>query len=287
MVRPIWNGMLTFGLLNVPVQLFSAEKSVDLHFRLLDSRDRNPIRYERINAETGEEVPWKEIVKAFEYSKGNYVIFDPKELKSAAPEATETVDIEAFVPRDAINPIYFERPYYLVPNKKAEKGYVLLREVLRKTQQAGVAKVVIRTRQYLAALFPIDDALVLNLMRFSQEIVPAEEFTFPGAASKYRVSAKEIKMAEELIESMSTKWSPEDYKDDFRATLRKLVDARIAKHGKKVTKKLDEEKLEPGATTNVVDFMALLKKSLAAKERGKSKPSSTANRRKKTAGARS
>jgi hypothetical protein len=152
MARPIWNGTISFGLLNVPVQLYSGERSVDLHFRMLDSRDKSPVRYERVNSETGEEVPWKEIVKGFEYSKGSYVVIDEEDLRKAAPESTETVDIEAFVDRADIDPMYFEKPYYLVPGKKAEKGYVLLREVLEKTGKIGIARVVIRTRQYLAAL---------------------------------------------------------------------------------------------------------------------------------------
>ena len=134
MARPIWNGTISFGLLNVPVQLHSGERSVDLHFRMLDSRDNTPVRYERVNAETGEEVPWKEIVKGFEYSKGNYVVIDEEDIRKAAPESTETVEIEAFCNRDEIDPMYFEKPYYLVPSKKAEKGYVLLREVLAKTK---------------------------------------------------------------------------------------------------------------------------------------------------------
>jgi DNA end-binding protein Ku len=183
MARPIWNGTISFGLLNIPVQLYSAERSVDLHFRMLDSRDKAPVRYERINSETGEEVPWKEIVKGFEYSKGNYVVIDEKEIRKAAPESTETVEIEAFVERDAIDPMYFERPYHLVPGKKAEKGYVLLREVLEKTGRIGIARVVIRTRQYLAALLPLDNALVLDVMRFPQEIVQPDEMSLPAGSS--------------------------------------------------------------------------------------------------------
>src|SRR5476649_724365 len=162
MARPVWNGSISFGLLNVPVQIFSGERSVDLHFRMLDGRDKKPIRYERVNSDTGEEVAWKDIVKAFEYEKGNYVVIPEQELRAAAPEMTETVEIEAFVERDAISPMYFEKPYFLVPGKKAEKGYVLLREVLRRTGKVGIARVVIRTRQYFAMLMPREDALVLN-----------------------------------------------------------------------------------------------------------------------------
>ena len=265
MARPIWNGTISFGLLNVPVQLYSGERSVDLHFRMLDGRDQKPIRYERINTETGEEVPWKDIVKAFEHSKGHYVVLDEKELRAAHPEATETVEIEAFIDDDAIDPPFFEKPYFLVPAKKAEKGYVLLREVLKKSKKIGIAKVVIRTRQYLAAILPLDNALVLNLMRFPQELVPADEFKLPeSGVAKYRITAKELEMATALVQSMATRWNPVDYKDDFRAKLRALVDSRVAK-GKRGRKQTVVTEPTP-AGSNVVDFMTLLKKSIAAKQ---------------------
>jgi DNA end-binding protein Ku len=264
MARPIWNGTISFGLLNVPVQLYSGERSVDLHFRMLDSRDNSPVRYERVNSETGEEVPWKEIVKGFEYSKGSYVVIDEEDIRKAAPEATESVEIEAFVERAEIDPMYFEKPYYLVPGKKAEKGYVLLREVLAKTGKVGIARVVIRTRQYLAALSPRGDALMVDLMRFPQEIVKPDEFTLPKGNSKsYRVTPQEVAMATQLIESMSRKWNPDDYKDEFRAQLRKIIDEQVAKQsGKKVRAHKTEDTAPAEATTNVVDFMELLKKSL-------------------------
>lgn len=266
MPRPVWNGVISFGLLNVPVQLHTASRSVDLHFRMLDSRNKKPIRYERVNAETGEEVPWKDIVKAFEYSKGNYVVVEEEELRKAAPEATETVDIETFVDQDSIDPMYFEKPYYLVPGKKAEKGYVLLREVLRRTGKVGIARVVIRTRQYLAMLMPREDALVLNLLRFPQEIVAADELSFPsGALTKYRISATELRMGEDLLKSMSGKWNAADYKDEFREKLRKLIQKHVDKEHGTITFADKGEKLPEHAATNVVDFMALLKKSLAAK----------------------
>ncbi len=266
MARPIWNGTISFGLLNVPVQLYSGERSVDLQLRMLDSRDESPIRYERVNSETGEEVPWKEIVKAYEYSKGSYVVIDEETIRKAHPESTETVEIEAFVPREAISPRYFEKPYYLVPAKKAEKGYVLLREILKKSERVGIAKVVIRTRQYLAAVMPVDDALILNLMRFPQELIEADEFQLPGGAlTKYRISPKEIQMGQALVESMSTDWKPEDYKDDFRQKLRKVIDTQVAKkRGKKVKEAPEPVDAEP-ETTNVVDFMSLLKKSIEGK----------------------
>jgi len=271
MARPIWNGTISFGLLMSPVQLYSGERSVDLHFRLLDSRDKNPVRYERVNVETGEEVPWKEVVKGFEYSKGSYVVIDEEEIRKDSPESTETVEIEAFVARADINPMYFEKPYYLVPGKKAEKGYVLLRETLSKTGKVGIARVVIRTRQYLAAMMPMGDALVLNLMRFPQELVKADEFTLPsGNAKSYRVTPKEVEMASQLVESMTVTWKPEDYADEFRARLRKFIDAQVARQsGKKVKSAKTAAPAHPDATTNVVDFMALLKRSLDKKGQGK------------------
>jgi DNA end-binding protein Ku len=275
MARPIWNGTISFGLLNVPVQLHSGERSVDLHFRMLDSRDNSPVRYERVNSDTGEEVPWKEIVKGFEYSKGSYVVIDEEDIRKAAPESTETVEIEAFCNRDEIDPMYFEKPYYLVPGKKAEKGYVLLREVLAKTNKVGIARVVIRTRQYLAALSPRGDALMLDLMRFPQEIVKADEFDLPKGNSKsYRVTPAELGMATQLIEAMTKKWSADDYQDEFRAKLRKIIDEQIARQkGKKVREKT-EEAAPAEATTNVVDFMELLKRSLDkdGKRGGRSAP---------------
>jgi DNA end-binding protein Ku len=263
MARPIWNGTISFGLLNVPVQLHSGERSLDLHFRMLDSRDNSPVRYERVNSDSGEEVPWKEIVKGFEYSKSNYVVIDEEDIRKAAPESTETVEIEAFCDRDEIDPMYFEKPYYLVPGKKAEKGYVLLREVLAKTNKVGIARVVIRTRQYLAALSPRGDALMLDLMRFPQEIVKADEFELPKGNSKsYRVTPAELNMATQLIEAMTKKWSADDYQDEFRAKLRKIIDEQIARQKGKKVREHTEEAAPAEATTNVVDFMELLKRSL-------------------------
>lgn len=283
MARPIWNGTISFGLLNVPVQLFSGDRSIDVHFRMLDSRDKKPIRYERVNSETGEEVPWKEIVKAFEYEKGSYVVIDEDEIRKAAPEATETVEIETFVEREAVSPIYFEKPYYLVPGKKAEKGYVLLRETLKKSGKIGIAKVVIRTRQYLAALMPCGDALMLDLMRFPQELVSADEFNLPtGSAADHRVTPKEIEMATALVDSMTTPWKSSDYADDFRARLRQIIDLQIVRETGKKIKEFPEEIHETGpAATNVVDFMALLKKSLASKGK-EGRGSATASKRSPT-----
>ncbi|WDJ06300.1 Ku protein [Xanthomonas campestris] len=276
MARPIWTGTLSFGLLNVPVSLMSGERKVDLHFRMLDSRDRKPIRFERVNADTGDEVPWKEIVKAFEYDKGSYVIVEEQDIRSAAPESHETVEVETFVDAADIDPRYFEKPYILVPGKKAEKGYVLLRETLRDTGKVGIAKVVIRTREYLAAVMPQGDALILLLLRYQQEVVDPEDFKLPsGAVSEYRITAKEQEMAKQLIESMSGKWQPEDYHDEFRGKLEQILRKRIQAKGG-TTQVDDEPAPHEDATTNVVDFMSLLQKSLQANTRTPAKKTTAA-----------
>lgn len=268
MARPIWSGTLSFGLLNVPVSLMSGERSIDLHFRMLDSRDNTPVRYERVNAETGEEVPWKEIVKAFEYAKGSYIVLEPGDIKSAASEGREVVDVKAFVDANSIGPEYFEKPYILVPGKKAEKGYVLLRETLKRTERIGIARVVIRTREYLSAVMPRGNALMLMLMRYPQELVDVEDYKIPeGTASHYRISAKEIQMAEQLIESMSDEWTPSDYRDEFRDRLRKVLEKRMKSKGVVSPEPENESDITENAATNVVDFMSLLQKSLASKKR--------------------
>lgn len=276
MARPIWTGTISFGLLNIPIRLMTAERRVDLHFRMLDSRDQNPVRYERVNAETGDEVPWKDIVKAFEYDKGSYVVMEKEDFEKAAPESTESVDIEAFIEPGQIGPEYYEKPYYLVPTKKAEKGYVLLRDTLRQSGLAGLARVVIRTRQYLALILPREDALILILVRFPQELVPAEEYDFPSQEqSGYRISEKERDMAKSLLESMVSKWQPDKYHDEYRERLQKVIETRIRSKGQKVQVE-DEQTGTPGdATTNVVDFMSLLKKSIDSNRRTPAEGKST------------
>lgn len=267
MARPIWTGTLSFGLLNVPVSLMSGERKVDLQFRMLDSRDRKPIRFERVNADTGEEVPWKDIVKAFEYDKGSYVVLEESDIRSAAPESHETVEVESFVDAAQIDPRYFEKPYLLVPGKKAEKGYVLLRETLRRTGKVGIAKVVVRTREYLCAVMPNQDALVLMILRYPQELVDPEDYKLPsGSLSDYRISTRETAMAEQLIESMAGDWDPAHYHDEFRERLHGILTKRIKSKGGTTTVE-EEPAPHEDAATNVVDFMSLLQKSLDANKR--------------------
>src|SRR5690349_2662679 len=286
MARPIWTGTLSFGLLNVPIRLMTAERRVDLHFRMLDQRNNQPVRYERVNAESGEEVPWKDIVKAYEYSKGNYVVLEESDIRNAAAEAHETVEIDTFIDAGQLTPAYFEKPYFLVPGKKAEKGYVLLRETLKRTGKIGIARVVIRTREYLCAVMPQDEALMLILLRFPQELVSEEEYALPDKAiSDYRISDRELEMAGELIESMSGKFEPENYRDEFRDRLTAVIEQRLKSKG--VTTTLEEEEpTHANATTNVVDFMALLKKSIEGKQRTPAKGKDAAEKAEKKPAAK-
>ena len=285
MARPIWTGTLSFGLLNIPVRLMAGERRVDLSFRMLDSRNNARVRYERVNEETGEEVPWKEIVKAFEYDKGAYVVIEEEDIAAAAPERKETIDIDTFVDAAAIGPEYFDKPYVLEPAAKAEKGYVLLRDVLARTGKAGIGRVVIRTREYLAAVLPRGDALVMMVLRFAQELVDPQEYRLPeGKSGKWKISGREVEMAEQLIASMSGEWQPDEFKDDFRMRLQKVIEDRV--RSKKVVHGEEEEDQRPpeGSATNVIDFAELLKRSLEKKGgKGGGGSAKKASKSKKTA----
>src|SRR6478609_8605809 len=266
--RPIWTGTLSFGLLNVPVQLMTGERRSELHFRMLDGRNNAAVKYERKNAETGEDVPWNEIVKAYEYEKGNYVVLEPEDIKNASPTGRESVEIETFVDGESIPPQYYDKPYVLVPGKKAEKGYVLLRETLKETGKVGIGRVVLRTKEYLCAVLPQDDALVLEILRFEEEIVDASEYKLPsGKTAEYRVNDKELKMAKQLIDSMSDAWNPSEFKDQFSERLHKVIEERMKQKGLVSHIEGKNEDADEAATTNVVDFMSLLQKSLASNKR--------------------
>jgi DNA end-binding protein Ku len=267
MARALWSGAISFGLLNIPVQLMPGERHTDLRFHMLDARDKARVRYDRINAETGEEVPWKDVVKAYEYRKGNYVVLEKEDLQAAAPESSESVDIEAFIDPAEVDLAYFDRPYYLVPTKKSEKGYVLLRETLRGANRAGLARVVIRTREHIALVMPKDDALMLLLLRYPQELIAADEYSFPtGNLKNYRLGKRELDMAQQLVESMSGAWEPKQYKDQFRAKLTKVIQARLRRKGAKLKAPKAEEAAEQ-TSDKVVDFMAVLKRSLDSNKR--------------------
>src|SRR5687768_8076531 len=264
MARPIWKGHISFGLVNVPVTLYSGEQRADLSFRLLDSRNSARIRYERVNEETGEEVPWDKIVKGFEYEDGNYVLLSEGELENASVELTRTIEIEQFVDLEDIDVRYFDRPYILAPAKGGEKGYVLLREAISAAGKAGIAQVVIRARQYLAAVVGEGDALVLNLLRYAQELRPADEFDLPsGDLRKHKVTKQEVELAERLIEGMSGKWAPEQYEDEYRTALMDLIEKKIKSGQTEAVEDFEPEDAEEEEEPTSINFMDVLKQSVA------------------------
>jgi DNA end-binding protein Ku len=292
MSRPIWKGHISFGLVNVPVVLYSAERRLgDLSFKLIDSRNSARIRYERVNEETGEEVPWDKIIKGYEYDNGNYVLLSDEEIENASPELTRTIEIEQFIDLADIDIRYFDKPYVLVPDKKGEKGYVLLREAIKDAGKAGIAKVVIRARQYLAALIPQGDALVLELLRYNQELASIDDFDLPGHDLRQNgVTKKEIDLATKLIDGMTVKWNAAKYHDEYRDALMKLVERKI-KSGQ--TEAIDVEAGDEEPVPSTINFMDQLKKSVEHASKGRtkaargSKPratSRTRRRRKQRAG---
>src|SRR6185312_15168185 len=269
MSRPIWKGHISFGLVNVPVVLMSAERRVDLSFRMIDSRNSARIRYERVNEETGEEVPWDKIVKGYEYDDGNYVLLSEEELENASPELTKTIEIEQFVDLKDIDMRYFDRPYLLVPDKKGEKGYVLLREAIAESGKAGIAKVVIRGRQHLAALIAQGNSLVLELLRFHQELIDLKEFDLPtGDLRTYGVAKKEIDLATKLISGMTARWNASKFHDEYRDALMKLVERKI-KTGQ--TEAIEDVEEEEAPVRQTINFMDVLKQSVEHASKGRTK----------------
>ena len=259
MARALWKGAISFGLVNVPVELHSAKKrSAELDMTMLDKRDLAPVGYKRVNKSTGKEVPWGEVVKGYEYQDDKYVVMSDEDFRRANPEAAKTVDIQAFVELADIAPQYFETPYYLVPGKRGEKAYALLRETLKKAGKAGIASVVIRTKQYLAALLPQDEILVLNTLRYHDELKKPAELDVPSA----KVTAKELDMAMRLVEDMADDWQPAKYKDTFRDDLMKRIEEKVkAGQTEEITA---PEKGESRPKADVIDLMAALKKSVAS-----------------------
>ena len=272
----IWKGSITFGLVSIPVELRSAVRSDNLSFRMLHEKDLSPIKYERVCQADAKPVPWSEIVKGYEYSKGKYVVLTDEDFKSAALESSKVIDILDFVKQDEIDPRFFETPYFLLPTKGGEKAYALLREAIRRTGSTGIGKIILRQTQHLVAVRVIDDALVLEIMRFANELANIEEFSFPSADA---TRPQELEMAEQLIANLTEPFEPEKYTDDYRANLMRIIRAKMK--GKKVT--LEEPEREP-ADAGVVDLMARLRESL---EQGKAKQKSDAIRTpEKTAAAR-
>lgn len=255
----IWKGALTFGLVNIPVELKSAVRSDNISFRLLHEEDLSPVKYERVCQRDGDPVPWSEIVKGYEYAKGKYVVLTDEDFKAAALESSKTIDILDFVQESEIDPRFFETPYYLVPSKGGEKAYALLREAVRNAGAVGIGKIIIRQSQHLAGVKVVGDALVLEIMRFANELVDVDEFTFPDADV---VRPQELKMAEQLVANLEEPFDPEKYTDEYRANLMKIIKAKMK--GKKVA--LTEEPEQRG-DAKVLDLMARLQQSLEGGKR--------------------
>ncbi|MDQ3945007.1 MAG: Ku protein [Actinomycetota bacterium] len=256
MPRAIWSGSISFGLVNVPVKLYSAISPKDVRFNQLEEGTNARIRQKRVSAETGEEVPYERIVKGYEISPDRYVVITPEELEALDPKATRAIDIEDFVEYDQIDPVHYERPYYLVPEKGAAKAYALLLQAMKESNKVAIARMVLRTKQYLAAIRPKGDVLCLETMLFADEVVSDSELDgLPG--DDVEVSERELKMARQLIESLSTDFEPEKYRDEYREQVLALIEAKA--EGQEIVAQPATE--EP---TQVVDLMAALEASLAA-----------------------
>ena len=268
MARTLWKGAISFGLVHIPVGLYSAEKRNSFDLTMLDRRSMKPVGFKRYNKETGEDVSWDDIVKGYEYEKGRYVVLTEEDFKRANVEATQTVDILSFVNRDEIGSMYYETPYYLAPDKRGHKGYALLRETLTQTGKVGVANVVIRTRQYVAVLIPYKDVILMNTLRYPSELRDTDDLDVPSSNLKeVGVSSREMEMARRLVEGMSAAWKPEEHRDTYHEDLLALIEKRVqAGQTEVVTEPSQEEEQRP-AKGEVVDLMALLKKSV--EEKGK------------------
>lgn len=282
-MRTIWKGAITFGLVHIPVGLHTATTESGVDFDWLDRRSMDPVGYKRINKRTGKEIESKDIVKGVEYEDGQYVIISPEEISEAYPRTTQTIEIQQFVEAAEVSFVYLERPYYVAPINKGQKVYALLRDTLVKSGKIGIAKVVIQTKQHLAALIPVGDALVLNLMRWGDEVKSVEGLDLPKAGAKsMSPTASELKMAKMLVEEMSAAWDPAQYQDEFKAAIMELVEQKV-KAGKTETV-IEPQEEAPAYADNVIDLTDLLQRSLrrgATKGRASKKaaPRSTSSRK--------
>src|SRR5688572_25661828 len=234
----IWKGAITFGLVSIPVELRSAVRTDNLSFRMLHEEDLSPIKYERVCAADGEPVPWGEVVKGYEYTKGKFVVLTDEDFKAAALESSKVIDIIDFVKQEEIDPRYFETPYFLFPTKGGEKAYALLREAIRQTGSTGIGKIILRQTQHLVAVKVVGNALVLEIMRFANELVDIGEYTFPSAES---IRPQELQMAEQLIANLAEPFDAAKYTDEYRANLMRIIRAKM----KGKTVKLEEPEREP------------------------------------------
>lgn len=280
-MAPIWKGALTFGLVNIPVRMQPAVRSDSLSFRMLYEKDLSPIKYQRVSETHPKPIPWDDIVKGYEYEKGQYVVLAPEDFEKAAISSSRTIDILDFVKEEEVDFRFFETPYYLVPEKNGEKAYALLRKAIQDTGTLGIGKVTLRTRQHLAGVKTVGNALVLELMRFANELVDADEYRFPEGED---VRPQELKMAQQLIGSLTVEFNPESYTDEYRENMMKIIRAKM----KGKTVRIEEPGIaEP---TGVIDLMARLQESLEQgrqeRESGKSKARGSGGGRPKRGGSR-
>jgi DNA end-binding protein Ku len=269
-MRPTWTGTLTFGLVAIPVTMHSAVRTKErISFRMLHKEDLSPIRYERVCEAEGEAVPWNEIVKGYEYKKGKFVVLTDEDFKAAALESSKMIEILGFVAADEIDPRYFDTPYYLLPGKSADKPYALLREAISKTGKVGIGKVTLRSNSYhLVSIRTDGEALMLEIMRFADELVDESTFTFPKSDA---VRPQELKMAEQLVENLAEPFDPAKYHDEYRTNLKKIINAKMK------GKKIDYDEPDEPKATPVIDLMSRLQASL---DQGKKSRSSGSARKK-------
>src|SRR5436309_1328568 len=264
MARAIWKGSISFGLVNIPIALYPATRREELKFRLLRKSDLSPVNYKRVAEKDGREVPWDQIVKGYEYEKGKYVVLKDEDFQRVDLEATQTVDIQDFVNQEEIDPMFFYKPYYLEPQKGADKAYALLRDALKDSGKVGIAKVVIKTRQYLAGVKPEDGALVLELMHFADALADTGKLHVPR---KTEIGKREMSMAKSLIDSMSSKWNPGKYRDDYREALMEVIEEKVEAGGKEI----EEKPKKAPKPTKVIDLVQVLQQSLRETQGNKRK----------------
>ena len=254
----IWKGSLAFGLVNIPVELRPAVRSAEkLSFRQLDKKHHKPIKYDRVSTVDGKSVPWGDIVKGYEISKGKFIVVDDDDFKAAAPEMSRVLEMTDFVPGESIDPRFFDSPYYLVPREGGDKAYALLRDALEETGKVGIGTFALRQKQHLAAVKPMGKALVLELMRFENELVDPSEIKFPSADSA-KVRPQERAMAVQLIEQLAEEFDPSKYQDEYQDRLKAIIKAKAK------GKKLPVDDIEARENTKVIDLVARLQESLAA-----------------------
>ena len=275
MPRAMWKGAIAFGLVNIPVELFSATRDHRPRFRLLHAKDESPVKYERVCQHEGKPVGWEDLVKGYEYDKGQFVVLTKDDFKTAALEKTKTIDILDFVDPKEVDERYFETPYYLQASKGADRAYALIREAIRDSGKIGIAKIILRDSQHLAAVEPIGDALVLTMMRFSDELADLDDFRFPSTEG---IRPAELKMAKQLVESLSAKWDPEKYTDEYTKNLMRVIQAKLK--GKKP--RLQER--ETPQQADVIDLMARLRASLEGKGGGRGAEGNRGSARKTSSG---